>query len=278
VSSPPFPDRRPDGGHPDRGALADEIAGVAAPAVADHLLGCRSCTARLAELTTASTSVARDLRADPEPELPAALAVRFAEVIAKESAARRAATDPVVATPDRPPLRSARARVGWWARHTRLGGALVTASALVVVGGGGAVAAHWVQSGQPTHQAASSGSPHAEAQAPSTDLRARVTPPAAAAGPIALHRSTFAGEVASILSSRNRAITPRRLTSTQQTCIAQVLGQPRRAGATALPGVVTVDGKPVLLVLTGSTGTRTAVAISGCSAGDPRVVARGNVP
>ena len=90
--------RHPDREHPDRGELADEIAGVAGPTVAEHLAGCRDCSARLAALRTASLSVSEYLRTDPEPELPLAIAARFAQAIAAESAAR-----PVVPTRTRLP-------------------------------------------------------------------------------------------------------------------------------------------------------------------------------
>jgi hypothetical protein len=278
VSSPSFTDRHPDGAHPDVGDLADEVAGVAAPAVADHLLACPDCTARLAALTAASTAVTRDLRADPEPELPAALAARFARVIAEESAARgsRAALEPAVTRPDRPPVGSARRRDGWWARHTRLGGVLVTAAALAVVGGGGTVVSHWVRSGQPANQAAGTGTPQPEAGAAGNDLRRRTSPPLASAGTIALNRTAFTDEVASLLRSR----TARALTSAEATCATHALARTDRNGATltALPGAVTVDGTPVVVVVDGHAGARTAMAISGCSTGDPKVVARGNLP
>jgi hypothetical protein len=278
VSSPPFTDRHPDGAHPGTGDLADEVAGVAGPAVADHLLGCGDCTARLAALSAASAAVTRDLRADPEPELPAALAARFAEVIAEQSAARgsRAAAAPAVTRPDRTPVRSRRMPDGWWRRHTRLGGVLVTAAALAVVGGGSSIVAYWVGSRQPANQAAGTGMPQTDAGAAGNDLRRRTSPPPAAAGTTALHRSAFADEVTRLLSSR----TTRRPTSAEDACATHVLARADRNGATltALPGAVTVDGARVLVVVAGRAGTRTAVAISGCSTGDPRVVARGALP
>lgn len=283
MSSPYFADRRPDRGHPDRGELADEIAGVAAPAVAEHLVDCRDCSARLAALSTASLSVTQYLRADPEPELPAAVAARFAEAIAAESARPAnspGATSTPAAAPIRPPVPSTRRREGWWARHTRLGGVLVTAASLVVVGGGGSLVATWVRDGNSTNQASfgRTSATQEDSGAPGNDLSSRPTPLGAMAGTIALHRSTFAGEITDVLGAGTR--TAGELTSAQATCATDTLADTDLDGAalSAVSGAFTLDGTRVLVVVAGHDGTRTAVAISGCSSGKERVAARGDLP
>lgn len=291
MSSSYSADRHPDSGHPDRGGLADAIAGVAAPAVSEHLAGCRDCSARLAALTTASNSVSQYLRTDPPPELPAAVAARFADAIAAESAARPAkstsaisspaTSTPAVAAPHRSPLRAGRRRDGWWARHTRLGGVLVTAAALVVVGGGGTVVANWVRDGHSTNQAGAgrTSATQEDSAAPGNELGlGKATPPGTVAGTIALHRAAFVDEIGDVLSARTRTL--RGLRSAQSTCASDALADGDLDGATltALSGAFTLDGTPVLVVVAAHNGTRTAVTISGCSSGEPQAAARGDLP
>ncbi len=279
MSSPYSADRKAGNSHLDRGELADEIAGVAAPAVAEHLVECPDCSARLAALSTASSSVTRYLRTDPEPELPAAIAARFAEAIAAESAARPRVSASPDATPAKAPVRSGR-REGWWARHTRLGGVLVTAASLVVVGGGATVVANLVRDGAPTNQAAESGrtSAQEDAAAPGADLGGRPTPLGAVAGPIALSQATFAQEIADLRSAGTRDAGE--LTSAQRTCAIDALAGTdlEDAALTAMSGAFTLDGTRVLVVLARHDGTLTAVALSGCSSGQPQVAARGDLP
>lgn len=279
MSSQYSADRQAGDTHLDRGELADEIAGVAGPAVAEHLVECADCSARLAALSTASSSVTRYLRTDPEPELPAAIAARFAEAIAAESAARPRKSAAPVVTPAKPPVRPGR-REGWWARHTRLGGVLVTAASLVVVGGGVTVVTNLVRDGGPTNQAAESGrtSAQEDSAAPGALPGSRPSPLGAAAGPIALHQATFAQEVSDLRGNGTRDAGE--LTSTQRACAIDTLADTdlEDAALSALSGAFTLDGTRVLVVLAGHDGTLTAVAISGCSAGQPQVAARGDLP
>ena len=284
VSSPDPAARHIGGDHLELGELADEIAGVAAPAVAEHLVSCRACSDRLSALTTASISVTRDLRADPEPELPPSVAARVAEAIAAESATR-AARSPAGSTPVTaaagPPLRTGRRRDGWWARHTRLGGVLVTAAALVVVGSGGVMVAKLAGDRTSNGQTAagierSSSRPDAATTSDPSPLSGGDTSLRAAGGAIALHRAAFAGEVGDILSAGTR--TAVQLTSKQETCATKTLAATDLGGAslTALSGGFTLDGIPVLVVVAEHDGSRTAVAISGCST-RPQVAARGDL-
>jgi negative regulator of sigma E activity len=281
VSAPSSADRAPGPGHPDTGELADEIAGIAGPAIAEHLAGCRTCSGRLAALTTASVSVSEYLRADPEPELPAAVAARFAAAIAAESAARPAVSPSAVtatAASNRPSSRPRPRPDGWWARHTRLGGVLVTAATLVVVGGGGTVVANMLRNGNTNQAGVQHPTAQEDAAAPGSDLGARATPLGATAGAMALHKTAFAAEIDDLVNSKTR--TARSLTPRQRTCARGTFAGSAldNATLTALSGTFTLDGTPVVVVLASQAGTNTAVAISGCSSQDPQVAARADLP
>jgi hypothetical protein len=105
--------------HLDLDALADVLAGVAAP---EHLDRCAPCRARLAELSAALPTTAAALATLPAPSEPPALATRLAGALAD---ARTAPAGDVVA------LAGRRTRGPWLWRAA----AGVAAAAVLVTGG-----------------------------------------------------------------------------------------------------------------------------------------------
>jgi hypothetical protein len=113
-------------------ALADVLAGVAAP---EHLDTCASCRARLAELSAAVPAVSASLAALPTPPEPPDLPGRVHAALAAEHAEQRPAPGPA----DVVPLAARRTRSGQlWkvAAGIAAGAVLVTGAVLVVQQGG----------------------------------------------------------------------------------------------------------------------------------------------
>lgn len=118
--------------HLDLDALADVLAGVAAP---EHLDTCASCRARLAELSAALPAVSASLAALPTPPEPPDLPGRVHAALAAEHAEQRPTAGPA----DVVPLAARRTRSAQlWKVAAGIAAAavLVTGAVLVVQQGG----------------------------------------------------------------------------------------------------------------------------------------------
>lgn len=130
-------------------AVADALAGVAAPEVAEHVAGCPSCGQLIADLQRASPYVAASLAAAPAPVEPPGLQARLTEALATERQGSNAALagPPPLAAATAPPtphgsvtvLPPARTqRRGWlpWAGGVAAAAVLVTGGLLLTHGSG----------------------------------------------------------------------------------------------------------------------------------------------
>jgi hypothetical protein len=257
--------------HLDLDALADVLAGVAAP---EHLDGCAPCRARLAELAAALPTTAAALATLSAPPEPADLAARITSALAD-------ARTPPVPAGDVVPLAGRRTRGPWlWRAAAGVAAAavLVTGAVLLTQHGGNTS----TQAGRTGYQVSSTGTDYAAGASALTSalpalLKGGATPASA------FSQSATADKTVPAPTQQGAVVDPLatlRSTPGLASCLA-ALSDPSEPGLPLALDYARYRGAPALVVVLPASKTGKVdvfVVGSGCSQSDARLLFFARLP